>query len=192
MGRLLWEFRLISEVVEDRWEPVIKVSIQGRSLLIFDTGTGMDGEEMAKLKRIAYSEKRVGEEAGYKGIGRLAGIAVANKLKVSSTSYGDPKLHHFEFRAGDMRETAIGSLQRLRIHGDHCIDRADQGQEQSAARFRVVTRQVGKFVVEILKSQIDAQGGGIVLKNRPRGLEFVRLVGRQQHDFGRVCQWQGT
>lgn len=98
------DYRLIAEVVEDRWEPVIKISIQGRSLLIFDTGTGMDAEEMAKLKRIAYSEKKQGEEAGYKGIGRLAGIAVADKLKISSTSYGDPNLHHFEFRAGDMRE----------------------------------------------------------------------------------------
>ncbi|HEY6343935.1 MAG TPA: ATP-binding protein [Bryobacteraceae bacterium] len=98
------DYRLIADTVEDRWEPVIKVSIQGRSLLIFDTGTGMDTEEMAKLKRIAYSEKKQGEEAGYKGIGRLAGIAVADKLKVTSTSYGDPRLHHFEFRAGEMRE----------------------------------------------------------------------------------------
>jgi molecular chaperone HtpG len=98
------DYRLIADAVEDRWEPVIKISIQGRSLLIFDTGTGMDAAEMAKLKRIAYSEKKQGEEAGYKGIGRLAGIAVADKLKISSTSYGDPKLHHFEFRAGAMRE----------------------------------------------------------------------------------------
>ena len=90
--------------IEDRWEPVIKVSVQGRSLLVFDTGIGMGLEEIVKLKRIAYSEKRVGEEAGYKGIGRLAGIAVADKLKISSTSYGDPKLHTFEFRAKDLRE----------------------------------------------------------------------------------------
>jgi hypothetical protein len=98
------DYRLIADVVEDRWEPVIKISIQGRSLLVFDTGTGMGAEEMVKLKRIAYSEKRQGEEAGYKGIGRLAGIAVADKLKITSTSYGDTKLHQFEFRAGDMRE----------------------------------------------------------------------------------------
>lgn len=98
------DYSKIADFVEERWEPVIKVSIQGRSLLIFDTGTGMDDEEMAKLKRIAYSEKKQGEEAGYKGIGRLAGIAVANKLKISSTSYGDPNLHTFEFRAGEMRE----------------------------------------------------------------------------------------
>jgi molecular chaperone HtpG len=84
-------------------EPEIKISIQQRSLLIFDGGTGMTGDDIPKLMRIAYSEKKAGEEAGYKGIGRLAGIAVAEKLKISSTSYGDPKLHHFEFRAGDMR-----------------------------------------------------------------------------------------
>ncbi len=106
------EYRSIAELLDDRSEPQIKISIQGRSLLIFDTGTGMDAEEMLKLKRIAYSEKRLGEEAGYKGIGRLAGIAVADKLKISSTSYGDTKLHHFEFRAGEMRQD-VSSKKRV-------------------------------------------------------------------------------
>jgi hypothetical protein len=94
----------ISDLIPtDRSEPQIKVSIQGKSLLIFDNGIGMAEEDIPKLKRIAYSEKKVGEEAGYKGIGRLAGIAVADKLKITTTSYGDPKLHYFEFRAADMR-----------------------------------------------------------------------------------------
>src|SRR5260370_32308569 len=56
------DFRGVAEIVEDRWEPVIKISVHGRSLVIFDTGTGMDAEEMVKLKRIAYSEKKQGEE----------------------------------------------------------------------------------------------------------------------------------
>lgn len=98
------EYMTVAEQIEDRAEPVIKISIQGRSLLIYDNGIGMDEEEIEKLKRIAYSEKKAGEEAGYKGIGRLAGIAVADKLKISSTSYGDSKLHHFEFRAKEMRQ----------------------------------------------------------------------------------------
>lgn len=93
----------IRERLEDRTEAQVKISIQGRSLLIFDNGIGMGEEEIGKLNRVAYSEKKAGEEAGYKGIGRLAGIAVADKLKVSSTCYGEPKLYHFEFRAGDMR-----------------------------------------------------------------------------------------
>jgi Histidine kinase-, DNA gyrase B-, and HSP90-like ATPase len=97
-------FAAISDQLDDPTEPLIKLSIQGRSLVIFDTGIGMDAEEVSKLRRIAYSEKKSESEAGHKGIGRLAGIAVSEKLKISSTSYGDPKLHYFEFRAKEMRE----------------------------------------------------------------------------------------
>jgi Histidine kinase-, DNA gyrase B-, and HSP90-like ATPase len=105
----------ISDLVPDnRDEPQIKISIQMRSLIIYDNGIGMLEEDIPKLKRIAYSEKKMGEEAGYKGIGRLAGIAVADKLKISSTSYGDPRLHHFEFRAADMRKD-ISEKKRLGI-----------------------------------------------------------------------------
>jgi hypothetical protein len=95
-------FRQIAEHIEETTDPLIKIMIQGRSLIIWDNGIGMDGEEVEKLKRIAYSEKREGQEAGHKGIGRLAGIAVARKLVVSTTSYGDPTLHRFEFRARDL------------------------------------------------------------------------------------------
>jgi hypothetical protein len=105
----------ISDLVPDeRDEPQIKISIQMRSLIVYDNGIGMLEEDIPKLKRIAYSEKKAGEEAGYKGIGRLAGIAVADKLKISSTSYGDPKLYHFEFRAADMRRD-VSEKKRLGI-----------------------------------------------------------------------------
>jgi Histidine kinase-, DNA gyrase B-, and HSP90-like ATPase len=97
-------FARIADILGDTSAPQIKISIQGRSLLLWDNGIGMDAEEIAKLRRIAYSEKRQGEEAGYKGIGRLAGIAVASKLLISSTSYGDPKLHKFEFRAREFQD----------------------------------------------------------------------------------------
>jgi hypothetical protein len=97
-------FTQISDAIDDTSTPQIKISIQGRSLLIWDNGIGMDGKEIAKLRLIAYSEKREGQEAGYKGIGRLAGIAVAEKLLISSTSFGDPKLHKFEFRAKDFQD----------------------------------------------------------------------------------------
>jgi HSP90 family molecular chaperone len=70
-------FNAMAHLIDDSSEPVIKVSIQGRSLLIFDNGIGMGGDDVAKLRYIAYSEKKTGEEAGYKGIGRLAGFAVA-------------------------------------------------------------------------------------------------------------------
>src|SRR5579884_2417509 len=105
-------FRRIADHIDDTTEPLIKISVQGKSLVIYDTGIGMDGTEIQKLKRIAYSEKREGVDAGYKGIGRLAGIAVANKLLISSTSYGDPFVHKFEFRARDLREELIANKRR--------------------------------------------------------------------------------
>src|SRR5688500_9932563 len=73
-------FRRIAELLGDHSAPVIKISIQGKSLLIYDNGIGMDGEEIQKLRRIAYTEKKEDERAGHKGIGRLAGIGVAKKL----------------------------------------------------------------------------------------------------------------
>ncbi len=97
-------FAAIAGQLEDDVALQIKISIQGKSLLIWDSGIGMDEQEIQKLKRIAYSEKKEGREAGYKGIGRLAGIAVAKKLIISSTSYGDPCLHKFEFRARAFQE----------------------------------------------------------------------------------------
>jgi hypothetical protein len=105
-------FERISEHIEDDTAPLIKISIQGKSLLVYDNGIGMDAAEVSKLKRIAYSEKREGAEAGHKGIGRLAGIAVANKLIISSTSYGDPQLHKFEFRAKEMRDELVANKRK--------------------------------------------------------------------------------
>jgi hypothetical protein len=92
----------VADHIHDQTDPQIKISIQGRSLIIWDNGIGMSEEDIPKLKRIAYSEKRLGEEAGYKGIGKLAGVAVAEKLKITTTSYGDRRLWMFEFRAGNM------------------------------------------------------------------------------------------
>jgi hypothetical protein len=44
----------ISDLIpSDRTEPQIKVSIQGKSVLIFDNGIGMTEEDIPKLQRIA-------------------------------------------------------------------------------------------------------------------------------------------
>ena len=52
----------ISDLIpSDRTEAQIKVSIQRKSLLIWDNGIGMTEEDIPKLQRIAYSEKKVGE-----------------------------------------------------------------------------------------------------------------------------------
>ena len=54
-------FAAVADIVKDTSEALIKISIQGKSLLIFDNGIGMDEEDVSKLRRIAYSEKKAGE-----------------------------------------------------------------------------------------------------------------------------------
>ena len=105
-------FQRIAEHVGDESAPVVKISIQGKSLLIYDNGIGMDAEEIQKLRRIAYTEKKEEERAGHKGIGRLAGIGVARKLVISSTCVGDPNCYRFEFRAKDYDDELFDNKKR--------------------------------------------------------------------------------
>lgn len=100
-------FQRVAARLGDESALEIRLSIQGKSHTIFDNGIGMDGEEMQKLKRIAYSAKRDDAFAGHKGIGRLAGIAVAKKLIISSTTFGDDNLYKFEFRAQELKDDVI-------------------------------------------------------------------------------------
>ncbi len=62
----------------------IKINITGNSIFISDNGIGMDEEKIKQYRYIGYSEKRMGEEAGFRGIGKLSGISVADKLIVTS------------------------------------------------------------------------------------------------------------
>lgn len=65
----------------------IKIDPEKRTLVIRDNGTGISSiEATEKLLNIGMSSKTYGLEAGFRGIGRLAGIAYCKKL-VFSTSY---------------------------------------------------------------------------------------------------------
>jgi len=162
------EFISIADVIDDHAEPQIKVSVQGRSVLIFDNGIGMDRHQMENLRRIAYSEKKEGQEAGYKGIGRLAGIAVADKLTISSTSYGDPKLHHFEFRAKEMRDEVSANKRQgllepasdvIRRHTELLSDDIDPKEHYTIVEIREVNHACEELLdPTVLKEYIGEIG----------------------------------
>src|SRR5260370_34208579 len=71
----------VADHIHDQTDPQIKISIQGRSLIIWDNGIGSSEEDIRTLKSIAYAEKRLGVEAGNKEMGELTGSAVTDKLK---------------------------------------------------------------------------------------------------------------
>jgi hypothetical protein len=92
------------------WRRVSGVSDYGRinikvappSIFIYDNGVGMDRTKINQYRYIGYSEKRTGEEVGFRGIGKLSGISVAEKLIVTSSPAGIAERYKLVFDASEM------------------------------------------------------------------------------------------
>lgn len=80
----------------------IKVTINRPSIFIFDNGTGMDRSTLHEYRKVGFSKKKVGESAGFRGIGKLAGISVARKLIITTSPYGVAEKHILIFNAEAM------------------------------------------------------------------------------------------
>jgi len=63
----------------------IKIDPVKRSLEILDNGVGLSSAESTRLLNIGMSSKIYGLEAGFRGIGRLAGIAYCKQLVFNTT-----------------------------------------------------------------------------------------------------------
>ncbi len=80
----------------------IDIHIQNPSVFIYDDGTGMNLDKMNQYRYVGYSEKRTGEGVGFRGIGKLAGISVADKLIVTSSPAGIAERYKLVFDAQSM------------------------------------------------------------------------------------------
>lgn len=91
----------------------ITVTVQKPSIFIFDNGTGMDRHTVNEYRKIGFSKKMVGEFAGFRGIGKLAGISVAKRLVVTTSPYGIREKYTLTFDAKGMLEE-IDALKKKR------------------------------------------------------------------------------
>lgn len=85
----------------------IKLNITDNSLFILDNGMGMDESEMQKYRYVGYSGKRANESAGFRGIGKLSGISVAEHLIVTSKTQGAKAAQLIKFNAKKMLEEIL-------------------------------------------------------------------------------------
>ena len=61
-----------------------------RTIAIEDNATGISAEEFqSTLLNIADSDKKIGENKGFRGIGRLCGLAYCKEIVITSSSKGD-------------------------------------------------------------------------------------------------------
>ncbi|WP_062239018.1 ATP-binding protein [Fictibacillus sp. FJAT-27399] len=85
----------------------IRIKIENNSIIIHDTGIGMDRNTVEKYRYFGYSEKITTKNTGFRGIGKLAGLSVANDLEVITTKYGVPYQYKIMFSASRMLKKVI-------------------------------------------------------------------------------------
>src|SRR5215467_14197242 len=69
----------------------IEIKIQPPSIIVADHGFGMTQTQMEQYRFLGFSEKERTKHAGFRGIGKYSGSAVAERLIVDSSRYGVPK-----------------------------------------------------------------------------------------------------
>lgn len=120
------KFHVIREYVQNSFDAIVKwkeihrtrdlkieVSIQKPSIFIYDNGTGMNRHTLNEYRKVGFSKKQAGEHAGFRGIGKLAGISVAKKLIVTTSPYGTSEKYMLTFDAEAMLDE-INNLKKQR------------------------------------------------------------------------------
>jgi Histidine kinase-, DNA gyrase B-, and HSP90-like ATPase len=82
----------------------IEVKVQLPSIFIADHGFGMSESKMQEYRYLGYSEKERTEQAGFRGIGKYSGLAIADKIIVDSTQYGVARKFRVVIHVGSMIE----------------------------------------------------------------------------------------
>ena len=86
-------------------EIYIDISPDTRNIIITDNATGIASKDFARtLSNIADSDKRLGEDKGFRGIGRLCGLAYCSRLIFSSTAKGEKVISKMICDAEKMRQ----------------------------------------------------------------------------------------
>ena len=88
-------------------EKCVKIHLNesSNSIVISDCGTGISsGTAFQTLLGVGDSGKNLGKDAGFRGIGRLAGIAYCKKLTFETTKMGEPTLSRLEIDCENIRK----------------------------------------------------------------------------------------
>lgn len=93
----------------------IIIKVANPSVYIYDDGIGMDSAKINQYRYVGYSEKKTGESVGFRGIGKLSGISVADKLIVTTSPFGIKERYQLIFNAGDM----LSHIMNLKLEGQN-------------------------------------------------------------------------
>ena len=119
-----------------------------RTVAIRDNGMGISSADFRKiLCGIGNSEKQIGKNRGFRGIGRLCGLAYCKELVFETKVKGEKTVSIMRFNAEEMRA----------LIAEH-----NKGNKKEA---ETVLKQVGKFETSKDENDIDEHYFQVTLKN---------------------------
>src|SRR6266581_1950840 len=93
----------------------IDIKIQYPNIHIIDNGPGMSrGELVASMSKVGISSKPFGAASGFMGIGKLAGLSMAERVQIDSSKFGIPEKNRVAFNSGEM----LQAIDERRLQGE--------------------------------------------------------------------------
>jgi len=93
----------------------VDIKIEPPNIHIIDNGPGMSRDELrAAMSKVGISSKPFGAATGFMGIGKLAGLSMAERVRIDSSKYGQPGRNWVAFNAGDM----LNAIEERRRRGE--------------------------------------------------------------------------
>lgn len=134
----------------------IWLDIDRRTVTIEDNATGIPSAEFQRtLGNIADSDKRIGEDKGFRGIGRLSGLAYCNELSFHSSANGESVESVMVCDAKKMRHLIQDNQLGNRMTANevlHKINRFEMGRKADVDNhyFRVEMVDINRENIELL------------------------------------------
>ena len=157
--------KAVREKVLDPGEGTISIWLDKpkRSIIIEDNATGIPAADFRRvLGNIADSDKRIGEDKGFRGIGRLCGLAYCEQLVFMSTVAGEDVVSFMTCDAAKMRalidENARGTKHTANevlhaINGFTTKSVEECGFSVESHLFRVTMTHINKENTDLLDFQ---------------------------------------
>jgi molecular chaperone HtpG len=139
-----------SEILKPNFgEVAIAIDEAGREIVIRDNGIGIpSAEARSTLLSIGASKKRVGDDAGFRGIGRLAGLAYCNKLIFRTAYLDEPHETELTFDALGMRRFISATSRTTETEG--AVDLINR-----ITKHRLLDRTPGRPFFEVRLVNVD-------------------------------------
>jgi len=87
----------------ERLKPV-QIKVEGSSIFVADFGIGMAEQKMQEYRYLGFSEKVIGHDAGFRGIGKFSPISLCKRIIVDSSCLGVRKRFRVVIDAEGMME----------------------------------------------------------------------------------------